>query len=163
MKIKKQTFALAFCFFALVACKNDTVKKDNGLQEVRLDEKTSNADIIRLPISADNKNADDMAKITFAETSHDFGTVKEGTIVKYSFGFKNTGIKPLLITDVQTTCGCTVPSYDKTPIAPNAEGKIEVAFDSNGRAADVVEKKITVLANTLPAETVLVLRGGVKK
>lgn len=163
MQIKKQTFVLALCFFALAACKNDNVKKDNGLQEVRLDEKTSNADIIRLPISADNKNADDMAKITFTETGHDFGTVKEGTIVKYSFSFKNTGLKPLLITDVQTTCGCTVPSYDKTPIAPNAEGKIDVAFDSNGRVADVVEKKITVLANTLPAETVLVLRGGVKK
>jgi len=67
------------------------------------------------------------------DTLHDFGTIKEGTLARHSFHFKNTGSNPLLIIKAQASCGCTVPSFPKQPIAPGGEGDIQVEFDSHHR------------------------------
>jgi hypothetical protein len=143
----------------ILSCKQQSEKKDNGLAEVRLDGKTSNAEIIRMPISADNPlDTNALAKISFEETVYDFGTVKEGAPVNHTFKFKNTGKAPLLITDIRTTCGCTVPEWNKKPILPDASDAVNVKFDTKGKT-DKQEKKITILANTIPSETVIILRG----
>lgn len=141
------------------ACKQNENKKDNGLEEVRLDNKTSNADIVRMPISA-GKPLDtlNIPKIALDESTFVFGDVIEGAIVKHSFTFKNAGNQPLLISDVRTTCGCTVPEWNRSPIAPGASDKINVTFNTEGKQ-DAQIKKITIIANTFPAETELVLRG----
>lgn len=153
---------LLYIFFAtllIASCRQNNDKKDNGLAEVRLDGKTSNADIVRMPVSA-NKPLDtsQIAKISFDETEFNFGTVKEGTIVKHTFQFKNTGHVPLLISDVRTTCGCTVPTWNKTPIAVGATDKIDVSFNTENKQNEQV-KKITILANTFPSETVTAIMG----
>ena len=153
---------LLYIFFAtllIASCRQNNDKKDNGLAEVRLDGKTSNADIVRMPVSA-NKPLDtsQIAKISFDETEFNFGTVKEGTIVKHTFQFKNTGHVPLLISDVRTTCGCTVPTWNKTPIAVGATDKIDVSFNTENKQNEQV-KKITILANTFPSETITVIMG----
>ena len=146
---------------AFSACKQNEDKKDNGLEEVRLDNKTSNADIVRMPISA-NKPLDtlNIPKIALDESTFVFGEVTEGAIVKHSFTFKNSGNQPLLISDVRTTCGCTVPEWNRSPIAPGVSDKINVTFDTKEKQ-DAQVKKITIIANTFPAETELILRGGV--
>lgn len=160
--MKNSIFIFIFLLI-LSACKNSEGKKDNGLEEVRLDGKTSNADIVRMPISADKPlDTSQIAKIALEETDFNFGEVKEGTEVKHSFKFKNTGNQPLLISDIRTTCGCTVPEWNRNPIASGAEDKINVKFDTNGKQ-DAQNKKITIIANTFPAETEIVLRGVVVK
>ena len=144
---------------ALSACKQNEDKKDNGLEEVRLDNKTSNADIVRMPISADKPlDTLNIPKIALDENTFVFGEVTEGAIVKHSFTFKNAGNQPLLISDVRTTCGCTVPEWNRSPIAPGASDKINVTFDTKEKQ-DAQVKKITIIANTFPAETELTLRG----
>lgn len=153
---------LLYIFFAtllIASCRPNNDKKDNGLAEVRLDGKTSNADIVRMPVSA-NKPLDtsQIAKISFDETEFNFGTVKEGAIVKHTFLFKNTGHVPLLISDVRTTCGCTVPTWNKSPIPVGATDKIEVSFNTENKQNEQV-KKITILANTFPSETVTAIMG----
>jgi hypothetical protein len=147
---------------SMVACnQNATDKKDNGLQEVRLDDKASNADIVRLPISKDGKmDASNMAKVEFETSAYDFGTITEGGVIKHVFKFKNVGATPLVISDIQTSCGCTVPDWQRAPIAAGASSEVRVQFNSEGKNG-AQEKPIRVIANTLPNETVLLLSGKV--
>jgi hypothetical protein len=63
----------------------------------------------------------------------------------------NTGSKPLVIKNVQATCGCTVPEIPKEPVMPGKSGYIKAVFDSKGRAGEN-HKSITVFANTTPGE-----------
>ena len=97
---------------------------------------------------------------------YDYGEVKEGAKVKYSYKFKNTGSEPLVISDAKGSCGCTVPDWPREPIAPGASGEIKVEFDSKGKGTDdgsKQTKRVTVTANTNPAQTYLTISGIVKK
>lgn len=160
----KQCFLVFLMFLGFAACKQGaTEKKDNGLQEVRLDDKVSNADIVRLPVSADKPiDTANVPRIQLVETAYNFGEITEGALVKHNFKFKNTGKTPLIITDVQTTCGCTVPSWNKNPIQPNEVDEINVEFNSVGKEGKM-DKPITIIANTFPARTEFKLIGFVKK
>ncbi len=160
----KHTILIFFSLLSFIACKQgEAEKKDNGLQEVRLDDKTSNADIVRLPVSADKPtDTVNIPKIQLEEYTYDFGEITEGALVKHNFTFKNTGKTPLIITDVQTTCGCTVPDWNKNPIQPNATDAIKVQFNSEGKEGRM-DKPITIIANTYPLRTEFKLVGFVKK
>lgn len=85
----------------------------------------------------------------FAEMSFDFGDITEGDIMHHSFAFTNTGSNPLIITDAVGSCGCTVPTYPKEPIAPGASATIEVQFNSAGKK-DMQDKTVTLTVNTDP-------------
>ena len=93
-------------------------------------------------------------KMDFAQTAFDFGTLKQGDKVSHVFKFKNSGDKPLIISNAVGDCGCTVPQYSKEPIMPNAEGEIKVEFDSKGKEGKQ-SKNVTITANTIPAQTKL--------
>ena len=80
----------------------------------------------------------------------DYGTVsKETDNGIRSFEFKNTGDAPLIITNVQSTCGCTVPSKPTEPIMPGKTGKIDVKYNLNPGA---IRKTITVESNAVNYE-----------
>lgn len=98
--------------------------------------------------------------MTFDETQYNFGEVKEGEKVKHVYKFKNTGDEPLVLSNAKGSCGCTVPSWPKEPIAPGASGEIIVEFNSKGKGGDR-NQKVTITANTQPAQTVLNLVGKV--
>ena len=74
------------------------------------------------------------SKISFEETTHKFGTIKSGDKVNHKFKFKNNGNAPLVIRDVQVSCGCTFPSYTFLPIKPNETGEIDVTFNSEHKS-----------------------------
>jgi hypothetical protein len=104
----------------------------------------------------------DAPTMTFKETEHDFGSLKDGEVVKHTFTFTNTGKSPLVIESASSTCGCTVPEVPKGPIAPGAEGKIEVQFDSRGKGGQQVLKVISIKANTQPEITQVNIKANVK-
>lgn len=83
-------------------------------------------------------------------TFKNLGKVNEGTKVEVTYIFKNTGDKPLVISDASASCGCTVPNPPKEPIAPGQEGKITAEFNSQGRLGTNT-KDIFVTANTKPS------------
>ena len=85
-------------------------------------------------------------EIAFAETEYDFGTIDQGTNVEHTFTFTNTGNAPLVITDATSSCGCTVPTWTKEPIAPGETGELLVKF--NGSGQNQVTKTVTITANT---------------
>jgi hypothetical protein len=99
-----------------------------------------------------NKNMDSVfsdtgkAVLVFREYEHVFGKVKEGEKVGYIFTFENKGTSDLVILAATTTCGCTVPDYDKKPVSPGETGKLEVIFDTSGRNG-MQSKVITVKSN----------------
>lgn len=86
--------------------------------------------------------------ITFTQTKHDFGNIKEGDIVKHTFTFKNSGTQALIVSDVKVTCGCTTPDFTRTPVAPNKTGFIVVQFNSTGKPGQN-HKVITVVSNSV--------------
>jgi hypothetical protein len=100
------------------------------------------------------------AVMTFEKQSHDFGKIQTGGIVSYDFKFKNTGSSPLIITDGRATCGCTTPTWPKTPVKPGESGVIHVTFNSTGKQG-LQDKQITITANTTPPENVVHLIGEV--
>lgn len=122
------------------------------------------ASIIRNPITADTEQIDtsQLAKLAFDETRHNFGTVKEGAIVNHEFVFSNDGSVPLIISDVRSTCGCTVADWPREPIPPGGTGTIPVRFDTKKKVG-VQSKPVTITANTLPAKTNLFLNGRVEE
>ena len=102
------------------------------------------------------------AVLEVADDSYDFGTVKEGEKVEHEFRFTNTGSSPLIISNVQASCGCTTPEYSKNPIAPGDQGLVKVVFNSAGQLGKQ-HKVITVTSNSASTNTLLHLRGEVKK
>ncbi len=89
------------------------------------------------------------AKIEFLDKDNtiDYGKVSKDTDSGVrTFEFKNTGDAPLIITNVQSTCGCTVPSKPKEPIAPGKTGKIDVKYNMN---PGPIRKTITVESNAV--------------
>ncbi len=122
-------------------------------------------DVVNNPATAENAEGldSDMAfpVFTFEKEAHDFGTIVQGEKVAYTFKFKNTGNADLIISSAKGNCGCTVPEYPVEPIAPGAEGVIDVVFNSDGKSGKQ-HKKVTIVANTVPNTTVLAINGMVE-
>lgn len=92
------------------------------------------------PATATVKKASDA--ISFTEVKHDFGKIKQGVPVTYSFAFKNIAKQPVVIESATASCGCTTPSWPKTPILQSKADKITAGF--NAGAAGPFSKAITV-------------------
>lgn len=98
------------------------------------------------------------AKISFTETSFDFGDIVRGDKVEHVFEFENIGTEPLVLADVRTTCGCTAPEWPREPLAPGETGEMKVVFNSAGKMG-VQNKVITVMSNAVnnPARVKIVI------
>lgn len=116
-------------------------------------------DLVTSPKSA-TENSDKQAAIKFDKETHDFGTLLQGEVVTYSFRFTNTGNMPLIISQVTSSCGCTVGDYPRKPIAPGESGAIKVTYDSAGHHG-MQTRVLTVMSNTIPAKSTLVIKGKV--
>ena len=93
---------------------------------------------------------------------HDFGTLVQGESVSHTFKFINQGKSDLIIYDAYSTCGCTVPQYTKEPLKYNAEGKLEVIFNSEGKRG-VQYKMVNLKLNTPSGEKSIGIRANVIK
>jgi len=119
------------------------------------------SDVVINPNTAIGKtDASLLPAFQFEETQHDFGKILEGETVAFNFKFKNAGKSDMIIAEVSTSCGCTVPSYPKTPIRPGEEGLIRIAFNSKGKRG-LQSKNILVVANTQPNTTMLNIKAEV--
>lgn len=118
-------------------------------------------DLVNIPGSADDASDVKLPVITFTEAVVDFGSIAEGEIIKHEFRFENTGDAPLILSTIETSCGCTVAkNWPKAPLAPGEEGSFSVEFDTNRRPG-FQSKTITVLANTVPARNEVKIQGTV--
>ena len=100
------------------------------------------------------------AKISFDKLTNNLGTFSENNPVqKCTFTFTNTGDKPLIINQAVASCGCTVPSYTKTPIKPGDKGTITVTYNGKGKFPGHFKKTITGRTNGVPEMTRLYIEG----
>jgi hypothetical protein len=95
----------------------------------------------------------------FDKTTHDFGTIKAGKDTVWTeFKFTNDGSEPLIISDVKTSCDCTLAKWPKTAIQPGQSAIIKGGYKLEGKSDDFV-KNIIIMANTMPGTTFLTIKG----
>ena len=99
--------------------------------------------------------------IKFKAEKHDFGKIVEGTQASYSFEFTNTGKAPVVISNVQPSCGCTTPEWTREPIMPGKTGKVTASYNSAGRPGNF-NKTITVVNNGEVSHIILTIQGSVE-
>lgn len=119
---------------------------------------------INNPATADGidaSKADKLPILTFEKVLHDFGYVTKGERLSYSFKFKNTGKTNLIISYVESSCGCTTSSPPKAPIKPGESSEIKVTFDSKTKSGPTTSL-VLVTANTYPVKTLLTVNADVK-
>ncbi|MEI7980747.1 MAG: DUF1573 domain-containing protein [Bacteroidota bacterium] len=145
------TFSVLLMFFFFSGCNRSGSDGKNILP----------ADVVNNPNSAGGtSDQGSLPTMMYDETDHDFGRILEGETVSFSFKFTNKGKSDLVIADVSTSCGCTVPSYPKSPIRPGESGVIKVAFNSKGKRG-YQAKNVVVVANTQPNTTLLRIKAQV--
>jgi len=99
------------------------------------------------------------ASIAFDKLNHNFGNIKEEKgIVEHTFKFTNSGSEALLVNNVRSSCGCTVPEWSKEPIPPGGSGTVKVSFNPLRRPG-AFRKSITVQSNAKVKNTVLYIVG----
>ena len=105
-----------------------------------------------------NPNAGDFK---FNEEEFNFGTIKQGDVATHEFTFINSGKEPLIITSAQGSCGCTVPTWPKEPIAKGEKGTIKVTFNSAGKMG-MQDKTVTIQSNAKTNPKVIHMKGNVE-
>jgi len=104
------------------------------------------------------------AQIKFDKVLHNFGNFSESDPVQSCvFTFTNVGTAPLIINQAVASCGCTVPSYPKQPIAPNQKGEIKVTYNGKGKFPGHFKKTITIRTNGVPEMTRLYIEGNMEE
>jgi hypothetical protein len=150
---------------AAVSCNSKSTEESERIKA--LEEKISQLEqtSIATPTSAQNVEPADPSTVgafDFQTMEYDFGTIPEGEVIEHVFSFKNSGQAPLVISNIQASCGCTSPDWTKTPIKPGDEGFVKVVFNSAGKTG-VQSPTVTIQANTTPNVTRLRLKGTVNQ
>jgi len=102
----------------------------------------------------------DGAGMLFENETIDYGTIPHNADGKREFTFVNNGTKPLIITNATGSCGCTVPSFPKEPIAPGAKAVIGVKYATDRVGS--FTKTVTITSNAEgQASKVLTIKGNV--
>ena len=101
-----------------------------------------------------------LAVVSWEETTHEFGDVALNQPATHEFQFKNTSSVPLIISNVKASCGCTATNYPKSPVAPGGSASITATY--NAKKAGTFTKTLTVYTNTEKSVQVLTIKGVVK-
>ncbi|WGH76379.1 DUF1573 domain-containing protein [Tenacibaculum tangerinum] len=97
----------------------------------------------------------------FETETIDYGKVAIGSEGKRVFEFTNVGDAPLIIQDIKSTCGCTVPTKPEKPIMPGEKGQIEVSYDTKRLGG--FSKAITIISNAKVKRKMIKIKGFVAK
>ena len=101
------------------------------------------------------------AEITFETDVIDYGTINKGDDGLREFKFTNTGSSPLFITQVRSSCGCTIPKKPSDSIMPGAEEVIKVKYDTS--RVGPIRKTISVSSNAVNPVVALQIKGLVEE
>jgi len=178
----KQIFFITPAFLFLLGCNSDVEIRDlrGDIKEEQLVSNTpvtsENNTNTQEPATIDQgierlqdaqeaqiqETQESLTTVEFNKMVHDFGDVKPEVENKTTFRLKNTGTKPLIVENVQASCGCTTPKKPEKPILPGQSDEIQVSFKSNPGQTGVQNKSVTVTTNTAERVHVLEIRATVK-
>jgi len=154
--IRKIVLLFAVALFALTSCKKGEVTRIENKNPTPVP--VPGAQMPKPPRPADGK----YPVMSFAALEHDFGTIKKGEKVNYTFKFENTGEADLLISNAVGSCGCTIPEFPKDPIKPGESGELKVSFNSAGKHGEQ-KKTVTVLTNTESGQEKLTIKASINE
>ncbi len=97
----------------------------------------------------------------FEKETIDYGKIEKGSNGERTFVFTNIGDAPLIIKNIQSTCGCTVPKKPEKPIMPGEKGEIKVSYDT--KRVGGFSKSITIFSNAKNARKVIKIKGFINK
>ncbi|MEI6124819.1 MAG: DUF1573 domain-containing protein [Bacteroidota bacterium] len=97
--------------------------------------------------------------IKFESVVYDYGTIYQGANGGCDFKFKNIGDEPLLLSDVRSSCGCTIPKWPKDPIFPGQSAVIQVTYDT--KRLGTISKQISVVSNATEGTLTLSIKGNI--
>lgn len=146
--MKKVVFALStISLLFIVSCKEDATSK--------IKEENVAAAAVR------DANSTKFPVIEFDKSEFDFGEIEARENVETVFSYKNSGDAPLVITNISSSCGCTVPKdWSREPLAPGETGQFTVKFNGSGNGN--VTKTVTVTANTEKGKEMVKIKAFVK-
>jgi hypothetical protein len=96
------------------------------------------------------------------DTVFDAGSVVKGEVINAKFKVKNTGKYPLVFGEVRGSCSCTVAEKPEEPILPGESGEIIAQVKTDEVHTKLVNKSVTIMANTEPHLTVVMIKGKIK-
>lgn len=135
------------------APQNQNVDKEKMEQERLAKEK---AEQEKAAAQANNPNA---PIIKFDKMEHDYGTIEMNADGNCEFKFTNEGKEPLILSNVRSSCGCTVPTWPRQPILPGQSEVIKVKYDT--KRVGLISKTITVYSNAKEAQVTLKIKGNI--
>ncbi|MCB0426002.1 MAG: DUF1573 domain-containing protein [Mangrovimonas sp.] len=146
--MKKLILSLSvLSLIAFTSCKDDATKKIDSNNVAAAAERDASAD--NFPV------------MEFNEVEHDFGEIDSKQHVTTEFVYTNKGEAPLIVTDIKSTCGCTVPQdWSRDPLAPGESAKFSVTF--NGSGSGNISKTINITANTATGKEAVKIKAFVK-
>lgn len=97
----------------------------------------------------------------FESETIDYGKINKGSNGEKTFVFTNVGDKPLIIKNVQSSCGCTIPKKPENPIMPGEKGEIKVSYDT--KRVGGFSKSITIMSNAKNPRKIIRIKGIVNK
>ena len=106
-----------------------------------------------------NQDTKNIPEIYLENTRHDYGTIEYNGDGTCDFTFKNTGEEPLLLTSVRASCGCTTPTWPKSPLKKGEERTIVVKYNTKIKGA--FTKTIRVYSNAKSSPVILTITGTV--
>jgi len=116
--------------------------------------------ILLISLASFSQKSKGAPEMIFKDTIHNFNTIWYMNEASHEFTFKNTGKLPLIIERVRSSCGCTVPTWEKSPVPPKGKGKITVKYDT--KRIGQFQKSIKIYSNALNSPVILVIMGAVK-
>ena len=102
-----------------------------------------------------------VAKLKFESKVIDYGTIEKGADGVRVFKFTNIGEAPLIVSNVKSSCGCTIPKKPEAPVMPGETGEIEVKYNTN--RVGYISKTVTVFSNADTPTVALRIKGNVVK
>jgi hypothetical protein len=97
----------------------------------------------------------------FEKETIDYGAINKSANGERVFVFTNIGDAPIIIKNIQSSCGCTVPKKPEKPVMPGEKGEIKVSYDT--KRVGGFSKSITIFSNAKNPRKIIKIKGIIKK
>ena len=136
--MKKSIFLITALAATLVACNEKKTEESRTSPDKKTYQVSETREVVKKNTILNEVPKDSI--FTFDEYEYDFGTIKQGSVVKHSFSFTNTSDRVVTIINANASCGCTVPTYEKGKLLQTGDkGIIDVEFNSAGKSGKMLK------------------------
>ena len=143
----KIIFSVLSCLFLSVAVSAQS-NSANIRKETKSSTKVNNDPKVVSPNAVKvNQEAIPAETLVLKETEYDFGKIPQGKPVTHIFEYTNSGKTPVILDNVQASCGCTTPVWNKNPVPAGATSQITVGFNAASEGAFTKQVHITYNGN----------------